>query len=615
MSKKLWVAGMLPMAALAQQTPSSVSNDEMMVVTASRFEQPIGNVIAPVSVVSREEIEQSQAKTLTDILRRLPGAEVTVNGGIGQNASLFLRGTNSNHTLVLIDGIRMNNSITAGTNLNRIPVNQVERVELIRGAGAAMYGSDAIGGVLNIITRSSRGTNQQNITVGVGSKDYRESSFTSTADVSEQGHLKISAGFQQTDGFNVNPLPGLNDGDKHGFDGNQAMVNYEHLIDENWKAFGSIRWFDNTAEYNHCIFDYSTFLCNYTVAEAKNESTSYTGRVEYRDADYQSFVSVNYQEDRNYDDIGTSLPISRLSIDQSNLQWANQYQLNNAFLFTGGIDWRREHLKDDALSFGAPHSAAGEKRDTTGLHTGLVFSHDALMVQASARLDKHDEYDEYITWSLGASHALNDSHRLSSSIGTAFKAPSFASLGGNPNLKPEESRNIEVRAQGFYSLFDWSLSLYQNKVDNLQIYYTDIGTATNIDADIRGAELTAYFNTGVLSHTVSAEYRDHKDSEGAQLARRAKDNYKWLGEMSFKAFDLSLSYVYVGERSDLPAVDDSQINMLSGYGLWDLGVSYWATPDLAFRSRVDNLTNEDYETSGGYPSPERAFYLSMDYRF
>ncbi|WP_087020477.1 TonB-dependent receptor domain-containing protein [Thaumasiovibrio subtropicus] len=615
MSKKLWVAGMLPMAAFAQQTSPVVSENETVVVTASRFEQSVDNVIAPVSVVTREEIEQSQAKTLTEILRRLPGVETTVNGGIGQNASLFLRGTNSSHTLVLIDGVRMNNTITAGTNINRIPVNQVERVELIRGAGAAVYGSDAIGGVLNIITRSKRGTERQSIAVGTGSKAYREGNFASTGDISENSHLKIAAGFQQTDGFNVNPLPGLNDGDTHGFDGNQAMINYEHIIDDNWSLFGSLRWFDNVAEYNRCDYDYVSQSCSYMVAKAYNQSTSYTGRAEYNDSQYQSFFTVNYQEDRNYDDIGAALPISRLNIDQTNLQWANQYILSEALLLSGGIDWRRENLKDDALSYGFKHKAAGEKRDTRGIYAGAIFAHDALTLQASVRTDKHDEYDDYTTWSLGASYELNLSHRLYGSIGTAFKAPSFADLGGNPKLKPEESENLELGVEGFYSFADWSLSVYRNEVDNLQIYYTDIYMAKNIDADIRGLELEVNFDTGMVSHAVVAEYKDHEDTKGAQLARRAKQNYKWVGELTLDEVVVSLSYIYTGKRSDLPAVDASQIKNLEAYSLLDLGVSYFATPNLVFRGRIDNLLDEEYETTGGYPAPERAYYLSLDYKF
>ncbi len=606
------------MAALAQQPSSTISSDETMVVTASRFEQSIDNVIAPVSVVTKQDIEQSQAKTLTDVLRRLPGVEVSVDGGIGQRASLFLRGTNSNHTLVLIDGVRMNDSITSGTNLNRIPITQIERVELIRGAGAAMYGSDAIGGVLNIITRSQRGSESRSISLGGGSNAYAEASFSSTTDVSDNGHLKVAAGFQQTDGFNVNPQPGLNDDDRHGFEGSQGMINYEHQLSEQWTAFSSLRWFDNTAQYNHCkTYDDFWVDCIETViADNDSQSLNIAGRAEYQSDKYRTSILASYQRSENVDTYnGGAVTVSHLDVEQTNLQWINQYQVNSNVIINGGVDWRREVLGDDALSWGGPHSAAGEKRDVTGIYGATTYTLAALTVQASARVDQHDEYDTYNTWSLGAAYQLNAAHQVTASIGTAFKAPSFTSLASNPDLKPEESLNKEIGVTGYYPLFDWSLALYDNKVDNLQIYYVDQWTPHNLDARIKGAELGVNFNTGIVRHAVNAEYKKHEDTKGVQLARRARDNYKWLSEVSLGELDLSLSYVYTGSRSNLPTDDLSQLTTLSSYGLWDLGAAYWATPALVIRGRVDNLTNEKYETSGGYPSPERAYYLSIDYQF
>ncbi|PMN90065.1 TonB-dependent receptor domain-containing protein [Enterovibrio norvegicus] len=632
MSHKYWVAGMLPMAVFAHAETNTPSIDDTMVVTASRFEQPVKDVIAPINVVTRDQIEQSQAKTMTEVLRKMPGVEVTVNGGIGQQASIFIRGTNSTHALVLIDGVRMNQSLSSGTSINRIPLNQVERIELIRGSGAAVYGSDAIGGVLNIITRSERGSETKSITVGAGSNEYREGNFVASSDISENGHLKIAAGFQETDGFNVNPQLGQNDGDKHGFNGNQLMINYEHLLSENWTAFASVRWFDNDAEYNR----YDSFNGpGYVVANGNSESTVYTLRTDFVSEQLASSWTFSHQESANTDtQPSVDTPFSLLDIDLTTFQWANRLTLSESFSLLAGADWRREKMNGNSrdTAFDASftpsivtHPFAGEDREIYGVYGSANYEIGDLQLQASARHDRYDSsyesaesFDDYTTWSLGAGYRIGDEHRVTASVGTAFKAPTFSDLDSNLFLEPEESLNLELGISGFYSAFYWQLAFYDNDVDNLIYYIKEnqfSGNSYNVDARIRGVELETGFSTGPVSHTVVLEYKDHEDSKGIQLARRAKENAKWLMEYGINDFDFSLSYLYTGKRMDLPSLAPTEDDYLAAYSLWDFGVTYWATPEVALRGRVDNLFDETYETTGGYPAPERAYYVSMDYRF
>lgn len=176
MSKTLLAAALLPTAAFAQQLTIPVN--PTMVVTATRVAQSASTVLAPVNVVTRDEIDRLQAQTVTDVVKTLPGVEVVSNGGRGQLSSLRVRGGTSSQTLVLVDGVR-SASLTAGmTELNNLPLNQVERIEYIRGARATIYGSDAIGGVINIITRPDQGTNQHKFNLGAGSHKQRQAAFS-----------------------------------------------------------------------------------------------------------------------------------------------------------------------------------------------------------------------------------------------------------------------------------------------------------------------------------------------------------------------------------------------------------------------------------------------------
>ncbi|MGF1806075.1 TonB-dependent receptor, partial [Aliivibrio sifiae] len=152
----------------------------------------------------------------------------------------------------------------------------------------------------------------------------------------------------------------------------------------------------------------------------------------------------------------------------------------------------------------------------------------------------------------------------------------------------------------------------------LIIYYdapNHQGYSANVDAEIKGAELELLFDTGIVSHTVVAEYKDHEDTQGQQLARRAKQNYKWVSNVSFGDLDMNLSYIYTGKRSDLPSAPGTTTNYLAPYSLWTIAGAYWLTEELAVRGRVENLLDEEYETAGGYKPAERSYYVSLDYQF
>lgn len=591
----------------AQNT--TTETDETMVVTANRFEQSAKDVIAPMSVVTKEDIVQIQAKTITDILRLQPGVEVASNGGIGQNASIFMRGTNSDHVLILIDGFRMNSSIKSGMNINKIPVNQVERIEIIRGSGAVMYGSGAVGGVINIITRTSSDDLSKSATIGAGSNKYKEGNFAANTNVGEDGHLKIAAGFTQTEGYNVNPKPGKNDGDKHGFNNSQFMLNYEYQFSSYLSLFTSVRWFNSISEYNY----YTN-----TISQSESESITYSTKASFHKDNLLSDLSLNYQDNQNLEYLENGSLDSEQKIDQLNAQWTNQYKLMDSWFVNAGVDWTNEQVKADITNFS--HQVIineGESRMSTGVYLGTEYQLDKLTLEANTRFDKHDKYDEYVTWGIGTSYQINEIYRISSAYNTAFKAPSFYDLSTAPDLEPETSKNIDFGLSAEYALVSVNLSLYKNQVDNLIIYYNakPKGYSANVDADIKGAELELLFDTGVVSHTLIAEYKDHEDTEGQQLARRAKQNYKWIGNVSLGDLDLNLSYIYTGKRSDLPSAPGVETAYLDPYSLWSVAAAYWVTSDLAVRGRVENLLDEEYETAGGYKPAERSYYVSLDYQF
>ncbi|MBY8301165.1 TonB-dependent receptor [Vibrio fluvialis] len=599
------VASLLPYASFsfAQDT----SADETVVVTANRFEQKQASVLSATTVISRQEIEQYQANSLTEVLRRVPGVEIAQNGGRGHNASVFMRGTNSDHVLVLVDGVRID-SAAGGVAINHFPLGLVERLEVIRGPGAAMYGSDAVGGVINIITRSHRGNNLKQVTAGIGSNQTRKGDVVAKADVNEQGHLQLAAGFEKTDGYDIKSTQ---TGVDYGYESQNLMGGYEHRFNDNWLGYVSASWFDSDVEYNSSGSVYHGF----------SDNQSFTGQLNYEGAKLKSLVTLNYQQTENLDysqSEGKDNASTRANIDLTQIQWANIYQLNEYVELGGGVDGRRESLGDDALSYyGSAHKLAGESRDTKGIFGSGKLTISDWVLEANVRHDKHDKYDGHTTWSVAAGYQLGEYHRVRASYGTAYKAPSYSDLTTTPDLEAEESRNIEVGVSGDYSFARWNISAYDNKVDNLIIWYEGSSGwySDNVDARIKGLEMDVNFDTGPINHTFVAEFKDHEDDNGVQLARRAKQNYKWITSAQFGDVEVNTTYTFTGKRLDLPKTEATDEDYIPATNLWDVSVGYWVSDAFVVRTRVENLFNEQYETAVGYRAPERAYYLNASYQF
>ncbi len=588
--------------------------DETVVVTANRFGQSQASVLNATTVVSRQEIENYQSNSLLEVLRRVPGVEIAQNGGRGHNASIFIRGTNSSHVLVLVDGVRID-SAAGGVAINRFPVGLVERLEVIRGSGAAIYGSDAIGGVINIITRTHRGDSLKQVNAGVGSNASRQGSVVVKNDTSYSGHLQLAAGFENTDGYDIKES---NSGIEYGYDSQNLMGGYEHQFNENWLGYVSASWLNSDVEYDSS-----------GVKHGYSDNQSFTGQLNYQAEQLKSLYSINYQktENLNYSQSeGKDNASTQAEITLTQLQWANLYQVNEYVELGGGIDGRREELADNALSYGYAHSLAGESRDTFGAFVSGELIVSDWVLEANVRHDKHDEYDEYTTWSVATGYQIDSNYRVRASYGTAFKAPTYTNLSTSPDLQPEKSKNIELGIDATYSFARVSFSAYDNKVDNLITWYSDSngsicdvvsygGCSLNTDAHIKGLELEVNFDTGPINHTIVAEFKDHKDDNGIQLARRAKENYKWISSVQVGDFDIDATYTYTGKRLNLPTPQPTEDDYISPTNLWDVSVGYWVSDALVIRGRVENLFNEQYETALNYKAPERSYYLNTSYQF
>ncbi|EBS5934719.1 TonB-dependent vitamin B12 receptor BtuB [Salmonella enterica subsp. enterica serovar Ohio] len=602
-------------SAWAQDT-----SPDTLVVTANRFQQPVNSVLAPTDVVTREDIQRWQSKDLNDVMRRLPGVDISQSGGMGKSSSLYVRGTESRHVLVLIDGVPMARAgISNAIDIGQLPVSLVQRIEYIRGPRSAVYGSGAIGGVVNIITMSNDEKSQ--INAGMGSDGYQ--TYDGIMNKRFGDTIVTAAGAYETiRGFNIQPdSPYNGDSDRDGYRNKLFWGGVQHKFNDNVSGF--FRGYGYTANSDYDQGSYGYVGGN---DEAQNYTQSWDAGLQYSSGIYSSQLIANYQHIKDYNysnDLGRYAGDASLdNMEQRYIQWGNSVEVGHGAV-SGGADWKQEKLTSSSTT-----KADTYKRDTTGLYLTGQQQIDSVTLEASGREDHDEQFGWHGTWQTATGWEFVDGYRATLSYGTGFLAPSlgqqygatrFASsygpgIAANPNLKPEESRQWEAGIDGLTGPLDWRLSAYHYKVQNL-IDYKDNQYVNLKSATIKGLEWTGNITTGPVDHHLTLQYVDPRDDETNKvLYRRAKQQVKY--ELTGQIFELgwNVMYQYLGERYDKDYDNNRDVKM-GGLSLWDIGVSYPVTSHLTVRGKIANLFDKDYETVYGYQTAGREYTLSGSYTF
>jgi vitamin B12 transporter len=607
-----FVAGALGAAGLAAaQEPSQ--DGPAVLVTASRTSESVNDTLWSSTVITRADIEARQPSSMLELLSDVPGINIANNGGLGKLSSVFIRGAESNHTLLLVDGVRVAVATAGMAPFELIPVSQIERIEIVRGPRSTLYGSDAMGGVIQVFTRrATRHGLAGSVSVGGGSHDERKGGATLQGR-GERGWFSFGAESFDTDGFNscvgnfgagcfaVEP-------DRDGHRSNSGSLAAGYSLNDAWQAELRSLVSDGRSE-----FDGSLFSGNETEFSERVVALSLDGALA---GGWHTRVTLGRNEDHRdnfFREVAGTTFVSVFDSDRDQASVQLDGPLGEALRLVSGVEYQRDEVAgstDYAVGSRNTKSAFGELHVKFGEWSGL----------AGARYEDDDQFGSHVTGNAGIGRALTDRLRFTATWGTAFHAPTFDDLYypfyNNPNLEPEESRSIEVGVSGRAAQLpvEWSLHVFQTDIDQL-IGFEAFGPVNIDEARIRGAELQGKWRGELwtIGGHVSRLDPVNRSAFGgpALLPRRSKENASLELQRFWPSFAIGAVARYQGARFD----DVANSRPLGGFVTADLMATQSIGEAFELQARVANVFDRDYQTAAFYLQDGVNYNVSLRYRF
>ncbi|MBP8298609.1 MAG: TonB-dependent receptor [Burkholderiales bacterium] len=571
-----------------------------VVITATRIAQPVSSLLSDLRIIDSEDIANAGAQSLIELLQSHGGIEIAATGGPGQVAGVFIRGTNANHVVVLIDGVRVN-SATSGTNaFENIPLSQVERIEIVRGPASSLYGADAIGGVIQIFTR--RGGNRIALAAGAGTWNTQRASVA-LARESGATRLGVQAGYESTRAFSA-----ANERNAFSYDPDDDPYRNKNL-----SAHLGHTWAPGQELALRALMSEGTaHFDSGPGSDDVNRQRLATWALESRNqlhANWSSTVRLA----RGSDDIVTlgSFP-AEFRTDQDQFTWQNDLAAAGG-RFALGLEYRREKVAS-TTEFSQSH------RSIRSFFAGYSGAFGANLLQASVRRDDNSQFGARNTGNLAWGYRITPAWRVSAAAGTAFKAPSFNDLyfvspffSGNPDLQPERATSGELAANFDHEGMRAGLTLYRSRVLDLIAVDPTFTTVINVnEAKIRGATLHAAADLGDTRVKAEVTREEATDAAtGRLLPRRARTFGSLALARTAGPLRLGAEIVASGARYD--SLANAPSSRLTGYALLNLRAAYTFAPAYAVSVRWNNVFNRDYELVQGYNTPGANLFVSLDY--
>lgn len=595
------VAVLVPFAPLftspnAFAQASSPATLERVVITANRTPQPISSVLADISVLEREDIERSGVTGVADLLARLPAIEFARNGGPGTSTSLFIRGSETRHAAVYIDGVRVDSQSTGGAAWEQIPLDQIDRIEVVRGPAAAVYGSDAVAGVVQLFTRRGSGPARPTASLTLGSYGTAQGQVGVSGSADALNYA-LSAAHGRSDGFDA-AGPGAfgHNPDKDGWTRSsvQGRVGYRvdavHRIDASLLASKLKSAYDGSA-----------------TTDDQNHHTLRTASVAWQ-GKWSADATTRLQAGQTQSTYETRPSFYRTETTLDDVTLLHEQRVGSHW-FTGTVERRGDQLFNPATAFGA---AFGGKRhqDAVGLGWRGDFGDHGL--QAHVRRDQDSEFGGKSTGSLAWGWVFMPQWRITASAATSFRVPTLYqrfSEYGNASLVPESGRNVELGLRWAAAGGEASLTAWRNKVGNLIVFgapgacVNTFGCYQNVgSARLEGVTLAGRTQVAGVTLRGSLDWHDPRNLDTDKiLQRRARRLASFGAETQLAGWTVGTEVQAAGLRYENAA----NTQALGGYGLVGVYLGKSLMQGLTLEARIDNLADKAYALARNYSTAGR----------
>ncbi|MFG5777907.1 TonB-dependent receptor domain-containing protein [Comamonas sp. J-3] len=588
--------------AQAQEAASADATEgktlQEMVVTANRIEQPLSDLTADMSIIDDKTLQRQGPGAIADVLARVPGIQITRNGGPGAATSVFIRGAESRFTAVYVDGVRLDSQSTGGASWQSLPLALIERVEVLRGPAAAVYGSDAMGGVVQIFTKKGEGAPKPYVGFGVGNRG----TYTAEAGISGgAGAWDYSLGLNraQSDGFNARNTATANP-DKDGYRNNAINARLGYQINKQQRLEATMLASDMNSGYDTSQQDDRSINKMYALGLnwQSQWTDNYSTKLQFTQSrDYYETRPSPYETD------------TRLH----NYLFQNEWRYG-VHTLTAALERREDTLVNGDIN---------RDRSQNALALGYGLHSGAHTVQLNLRRDDDSEFGGKTTGSAAYGYEFAPNWRATATVGTAFRAPTLYqrfSMYGDPSLKPEESKNAELGLRWAQGSNSFSATVYRNNVTELINWVSSTGTCagnsgpyggcySNVGrARLEGITLAGTTKLGQFNLRGSVDFQNPRDRDTDKLLARRAKRFASLGvDTRLAGWDLGADMQATAKRFDNAA----NTNVLGGYTLFNLSAATQIAKDFSFIARINNLTDKKYETARTYANEGRSFYAGI----
>ncbi|MCT7576081.1 TonB-dependent receptor [Aliarcobacter butzleri] len=587
---------------LATNLFSTDTLETITVTSATKTEQSIKDVTSNIDVITAEDIEARKFKTVVEALNTIPGIQVSPSGGIGQQTSVFLRGMASNKTLVLIDGIRLNDPTgLSGANFEHLMINDIERIEVIKGAQSSIWGADASAGVINIITKSAQKGTHGNASVEYGRYDSKISK-ANISHKTDDFDAKLGVTRVDTDGFSAMTPRGekAKKYEDDGYENTTANLKLGYNFDQNNRVSTSYEIIDTKVDYD-----------NSPNSNDRAKTKTHLANVNYENKNDIAITNVY----ANYTDITREYSYGNFdgSVKEYGVKSTVPYLSETSFI-TIGTDYKEfEHENN-----------LDKKYDNKAIYITNTnkFFDDKTIFTESLRYDKYSDFHNKATGKVGVKQYIIDDLNLSSNYGTGYNVPTIYQLfepaqdwGGGPSpvgnadLQPEKTKGYDVGLE--YKGF--SITYFDTKVNNM-IGYGNGYENIEGDSKLKGTEI-AYKNSVSEDIFLNLNYTNlsAKNADKEYLAKRAKDKVGFgVDYYGLKDFHFNINGEYIGTRYEK---DDEKGASTGNYTIWNAVVDYDINKTFSTYVKLDNMFNKDYQIVDGYATSQRAAFVGLKASF